>query len=348
MNIGYSEAAVEVLDILDHTRKEDVEKINKTKNNINKERLNLRRDLCKAQYERCHDSCKEYLNELISVKEEISELQRSIREKELKSKTSKKEIVINTLRMLLNLFFENKYSFDENTFKFKFHGENVDSKTSKILSDGEKSIVAFCLFVTYTHELISTEDDYKKLFFIIDDPVSSMDFNYVYILTHIIRDIDKIFKIEAHRRVWVLTHNYEFLNLLGRNNIISQVFYLIPGNIKKIDYKKLLPYESHLKDIVNISDGIKEPDYTTGNSIRHILETIIRFENPQTGLLTYIQDNSILNKDPSIYLMCNDLSHGGVRYEMATDLEQVKRACSIIVEFIQNNYPHHLDNIRGK
>jgi len=37
MNIGYSEAAVEVLDILDHTKKEDVEKISKKFTNFLKE-----------------------------------------------------------------------------------------------------------------------------------------------------------------------------------------------------------------------------------------------------------------------------------------------------------------------
>ena len=49
-----------------------------------------------------------------------------------------------------------------------------------MLSDGEKSILAFCFFLANIHGVVENESDYNRLFLVIDDPVSSMDFNYVY------------------------------------------------------------------------------------------------------------------------------------------------------------------------
>jgi len=87
--------------------------------------------------------------------------------------------------------------------------------------------VAFCYYLATVHTIIETEDDYEKLFFVIDDPISSMDFNYVYRVAQSIRHINKHFGIESRQvRFIILTHNFEFMNLLMRNNIINQNIFL--------------------------------------------------------------------------------------------------------------------------
>jgi len=105
--------------------------------------------------------------------------------------------------------------------------ESLSDNATQVLSDGEKGIVAFCYYLATVHTIIETEDDYEKLFFVIDDPISSMDFNYVYRVAQSIRHINKHFGIESRQvRFIILTHNFEFMNLLMRNNIINQKYIL--------------------------------------------------------------------------------------------------------------------------
>lgn len=65
--------------------------------------------------------------------------------------------------------------------------ELAKGQTGKVLSEGEKSIVAFAYYLGDAHIKVNSEEDYKRLFFIIDDSISSMDFSYVYSLSGVIR-----------------------------------------------------------------------------------------------------------------------------------------------------------------
>ena len=64
------------------------------------------------------------------------------------------------------MFFDGKYALDKETFQIKFQGNKIGEKATKILSDGEKSIVAYCYYLATTHLLVAREDDYNNLFFI--------------------------------------------------------------------------------------------------------------------------------------------------------------------------------------
>ena len=102
----------------------------------------------------------------------------------------------------------------------------IGEKASSILSDGEKSIVAFCWYLAETHTIINSESDYNKLFFIIDDPISSMDFHFVYAVAQSIRDIKSYFGLSAHERIWIFTHNNEFFSIMMRNGILTNAFFM--------------------------------------------------------------------------------------------------------------------------
>lgn len=91
---------------------------------------------------------------------------------------------------------------------------------SDVFSEGEKSIVAFCFYLAETHTKVGTEDEYNDLFFVIDDPISSLDFHYVYSVAQIIRTISSYFSIKR-QRLLVLTHNLEFMSILIRNKIMD-------------------------------------------------------------------------------------------------------------------------------
>ena len=320
--------------------------INKVKNNTNAERLSLRKNLCKAKFSSCQLALNPIFEKLDVEKKLLDDLRESILIKEQQVKISKKEKVYNTVTSFLNLFFDGKYTIDEDSFQIRFLGNNIGENVSRVLSDGEKSIVAYCYYLATTHLLVSKEDDYNKLFFIIDDPISSMDFHYVYMVAQSLRDIKSIFGITGHERVWVLTHNMEFLSIIVRNKILNTSYILKPGQISIIDERLLLPYESHLNDIVKIAKGLQEPNHTTSNSIRHILETICRFEYPEKRIEGYVAENTVLSNNACIYTICQDLSHGGIRNQLPFSTDILKSACKTIVDFMNIKYKGQIDAIR--
>ena len=49
--------------------------------------------------------------------------------------------------------------------------------------------MAFCYFVAQSHLKIDEVGDYRKLYFIVDDPVSSVSFDYVYCICQILKTL---------------------------------------------------------------------------------------------------------------------------------------------------------------
>lgn len=322
---------------------------NNKKDSSAEERLILRKSLCKAQYLRTANALADGFKELSNRESELAELQKNISEKEQQARISKKDEVYKTLKFFLNRFFADKYAIDKDTFHIKFLGTSLDGqKTSSVLSDGEKSIVAFCVYLASTHLLINNVDDYNKLFFIIDDPVSSMDFNYVYGVAQSLKEIRKYFGITSHDRMWVFTHNLEFLSIITRNHIIDQTFVMRPGKVEAFKSQLLMPYENHLRDIASIAAGDEEPSHTTGNSIRHVIETVCKFENPEKSLDKYIAENEALCGDSYISTMCQDLSHGNCREQPPYDPDGLISACKVVMTFMKKEYPGQVAVIKSK
>lgn len=325
-----------------------ISRVNRTKNDINKERLALRRNLCKSAFLELQTELRPRFNESDEKKQELQRLQGEIRTKEEQERTSKKEKVYETLTSLLNQFFFGKYTVDRETFHLSLNGVSIDDKAANVLSDGEKSIVAFCLFLANVHRYVEHEDDYGKLFFIIDDPISSMDFQYVYTLAQLLRRLWNLLEIEGNERIWVLTHNLEFFSIISRNHVIGDrsSFEMRPGCISRVNSNLLLPYENHLRDIVKIARNEQAPTHTTPNSIRHVIETVCRFEYPSKNLSNYIEENDALSSNTVIYSLCQDMSHGYIREQPPYSEEILREACLTLYRFMASNYSGQIADIR--
>ena len=198
--------------------------------------------------------------------------------------------------------------------------------------------------------MIEKETDYDNLFFVIDDPISSMDFHFVYAVTQVLRSIKSIFGMSSYVRLWVFTHNIEFFSIMVRNNIIGEknAYMLKPGKVVRFNHTLLLPYENHLIDLLNIAEGSTEPDHTTGNSIRHVIETISKFEEPGIKLANYVAKTNLLKDDFCIFTLCQDLSHGAMRKEPPYDEEMLRNACKKVINFVESRYPKQIDNLRSE
>jgi hypothetical protein len=315
-----------------------IQSINLAKNSLNEERLSLNRRICNSKYLILLAEQKMNLSLYKDLSDQIVKLIMNIQEKENLSKIDKKDKVIESLKYFLNFFFASKYAFDEKNFCISFMDESLKNNATDVLSDGEKGIVAFCLYLAMVHTVIEREEDYKRLFFVIDDPISSMDFNFVYAVAQIIRTINSCFIEGSFERFIILTHNLEFMNILMRNKVINQKYILEKNKFIKWTEKLMLPYENHLSDILRISDGEQEPTHTTANSIRHVLETICRFEYRNKSLEEFISEKKELKDNQYIYSLMQDLSHGAIRLQPPVTNEVIINACKVVKSYIVAEY----------
>lgn len=319
--------------------------LNKSKNSIGEEKLKLKKRLCNARYLNLVNEQSPNIKQCTKLALEIEKLVEDIKIKESTSKINKKEKVIQSIKYFLNFFFDNKYEFDENKFCIKFMDEILSDNAKDVLSEGEKGIVAFCYYLATTHTIIKNEDDYKRLFFVIDDPISSMDFNFVYAVTQIIRRINQHFNEGSFDRFIILTHNLEFMNVLMRNHVVNQKYILEKNKISIWKQQLMLPYENHLSDIIRIAKGELEPSHTTANSIRHILETICKFEYRDKSIENFISEKAKLKDNAYIYSLMQDLSHGAVRSQPPLTREIIVNACTILKEYILAEYSGQLEGL---
>lgn len=327
---------------------EVVKHANSVKDNSKTERLTLRRKLCNAKALFLHAELQQPFENLKKKQSDLRKLNGDIEAKEQTAKVRKRDKVYETLEAMLDNFFAGKYQIDRDTFQIKFRGSKLNGNASKVLSDGEKSIVAFCWYLAETHTLVEKETDYDRLFFVIDDPISSMDFHFVYAVAQVLRSIKSVFGMSRHERMWVFTHNIEFFSIVARNHVLVATYMLKPGNIVQFNHQLLLPYENHLFDLLEIAERGKTPNHTTGNSIRHVIETISKFEDPEISMEKYIANSPELQEDPCIFSLCQDLSHGTVRRELPYDEELLKGACKAVIAFVEHRYPGQVHKLRSK
>lgn len=336
---------INILNDLVESNNKLIDDINRRKNYIGEESKSIRRNICKAAYNHWVDKYDKEQKQYVEYGKQEETLRKEIEKKKASQKIEKKKLVAETIKKVLDYFFSGKYSLDDKTFRLVFQSKTLEkNQTKNVLSEGEKNIVAFAYYLGDIHTIIEKEDDYKKLFFIIDDPISSMDFTYVYTLSGVIRDIKSIFpKIERVRHI-VLTHNSDFIRILYSNNILDKVLLLKNSTLYEWNDNFTVPYINHLLDIYSVARKGAKASHTTANSIRHIIETIDKFESinsNEDSVKEFIKKN--IPNDKKSYTYINDLSHGGWRTEQPpmTD-DDYKEVCEVIVSLVEKRYPNQV------
>ncbi|GAA8860675.1 AAA family ATPase [Helicobacter pylori] len=128
---------------------------------------------------------------------------------------------INSYLKALNL---PKYSLDKD-YRIVLNSDVLEnSKAEMILSDGEKTTLAFAYFLARL-KLFYKKEDLKDLVVVIDDPISSLDEQRIYNTSDIVAKINQELAGEALKdeedkvQVFVLTHNHTFMvrliNMVG-------------------------------------------------------------------------------------------------------------------------------------
>ncbi|RKV45514.1 AAA family ATPase [Helicobacter pylori] len=130
--------------------------------------------------------------------------------------------IINSYLKALNL---PKYSLNED-YRIVLNSVDLEnSKAKMILSDGEKTTLAFAYFLARL-KLFYKKEDLKNLVVVIDDPISSLDEQRIYNTSNIVAKINQELVGEALEKdekaqVFVLTHNHTFMarliNMVGKH-----------------------------------------------------------------------------------------------------------------------------------
>lgn len=319
---------------------------NQKKNNVQTERLDLNKRLCKAAYQQIATTQQPLIDNVTKLNIEISNLEIEIKKKEETEKVSKKEKIAADFQFFLRQFFSRKYTFDQTSFCLKFQDHSLADNASDVLSEGEKSIVAFCYFLAETHRIVNTETDYKRLFFVIDDPISSLDFHFVYAVAQTIRSLRTSFP-DSKIHFLVLTHNLEFMSILTRNNIIEDKFILFNGNIQELGRSLIMPYEEHLRDIYCVAHTDAQPSHTTANSIRHVLETLNRFSYPNLSLFAFCAKIDNFRDNAFLISLIHDSSHGGIRTQIPYTSEMIKTGCSLIIQYLEKHHSGQVEILKS-
>lgn len=260
--------------------------------------------------------------------------------------------VAETFDMLLKRFFSSKYTFDAAAFKVLRDKKEMSRGGDRTLSDGEKSVMAFCYFVAQSHLKVAANDDYQKLFFVFDDPVTSMSFDYVYAIVQTL----KLWRIggdgsfdfnpksgKSRPRMLILTHNNYFYNVASSNNAVkkSGLFQLVSGATEhKLTPQKgfATPHQQQLKHVFDVCEGRITPDFMTPNCIRSVVEGMWKFCRPDcvdfgTFFEFLIDECEIEIKS----VLINDLSHGGKfddpPHKEQDIIEAAKEAIDVVKRF---------------
>ncbi len=118
-----------------------------------------------------------------------------------------------------------KYSLDKD-YRIVLNSDALENSEAKmILSDGEKTTLAFAYFLARLKSFYKKED-LKNLVVVIDDPISSLDEQRIYNTSYIVAKINQelageALKDEDKAQVFVLTHNHTFMarliNMVGKH-----------------------------------------------------------------------------------------------------------------------------------
>ncbi|WP_000996748.1 AAA family ATPase [Helicobacter pylori] len=205
-------------------KKEQKEKLEKLKTDLKEARIKkAKHDSYDSQKSKEEDKRK--LSVLNCRHERLNRLLEKI-DKKLKELYNQKRPDIETINNYLKALNLPKYSLDKD-YRIVLNSDALENSEAKIiLSDGEKTTLAFAYFLARL-KLFYKKENLKKLVVVIDDPISSLDEQRIYNTTCLVAKInqelarEKLSNEKEKAQVFVLTHNHTFMarliNMVGKH-----------------------------------------------------------------------------------------------------------------------------------
>ncbi|GAB0055261.1 AAA family ATPase [Helicobacter pylori] len=265
--------------------------------------------------------------EISENKKEIEKLENEIRELE-KNMVSIKPIV-NEINTLLKGYGFTNFSLacaeDEKSYRIQREDGQLVGET---LSEGEITFITFLYYYHLTKGSLEENDISKNKVLVIDDPISSLDSNILFIVSVLVKDLMKETMEEKTniKQVIILTHNTYFYKEITLEYDLKcyqkkYSFWIIKkdNNISKIEHYKENPIKNSYELLWQEVKQAKENNISwvfLQNVMRRIIEYYFRILG---GLKHYdslseyfkniknIEEKQVCN---SFILWFNDGSHG--------------------------------------
>ncbi len=149
----------------------------------------------------------------------------------------------------------------------------------------------------------------------------------------------------------VLTHSSYFFNVARANAVIKpEATFALSNTGSKHKIARMsqyvAPFEQQLESIYRIAEG-KEPDHSTGNSIRSVLEAVGRFCRPDKTpsvqeFITFLAgEDGISIKSTLINSMCH-----GAYYDETPTADDIALACKEAIAVVERYAPGHLSLLK--
>ncbi len=213
----------ETINILNQ-KKEQKKKLETLEINLKKERIKKAKH-DSYDWQKSKEEAKRKLSILNRGHERLKRLLETI-DKKLKGLYDQKRPDIETINDYLIALNLPKYSLDKD-YRIVLNSDALENSEAKIiLSDGEKTTLAFAYFLARL-KLSYKKEDLKNLVVVIDDPISSLDEQRIYNTAYLVAKInqwlarEKLSNEKDTAQVFVLTHNHTFMarliNMVGKH-----------------------------------------------------------------------------------------------------------------------------------
>ncbi|WP_154569483.1 AAA family ATPase [Helicobacter pylori] len=290
-------------------KKEQEEKLGKLKTELEKARIKKAKH-DSYDWQKSKEEAERKLSVLNCRHERLNRLLEKINKK-LKGLYDQKRPDIETINNYLKALNLPKYSLDKD-YRIVLNSDALENSEAKIiLSDGEKTTLAFAYFLARL-KLFYKKEDLKNLVVVIDDPISSLDEQRIYNTTCLVAKINQELVGEALKenedkaQVFVLTHNHTFMarliNMVGKHACCFQLE-RHQGQLKIVCKDKVKGYFDTFylllfKEVYVFAKKEKVQDdfneaINYGNKVRGLLEGFLKIN----FINSFLGANSVFDED---------------------------------------------------
>lgn len=352
------------------------------KNTLAKELIYINKLIAHLQIEQIYKDYVKQNADMKQISNRLSEKQESLKQmmeklRKLQQRKSNIGLAINSINNALDYVFfaHGRLSIELKNDKYYLKSNGNDVKPKNV-SLGERNIIALCYFFT---QIMANQEVSKlytnEIFIIIDDPISSFDFeNKVGIISFLRYQVNRIIKSNSNSKILILSHDLETVFDLRKSmeeicQSTKGIAGVTPVTYVTFELSNLLinplknsynEYKELLKKVYYYANGdIENDSIIIGNVMRRVLEAFSTF-NYQKGINQISCDKNVLNAlgNYSVYfenlmyrLILNGESHyedqvnsihdGNNFYEFISKTEKQRTAKNILCFMFLLN-PNHI------
>lgn len=268
-----------------------IKNIEDSKNELKKKAWIFIRTISDNDIKKYNIEIKERTSEIQKIKKDLEGLKTDLSNKEKEIENLENSITgitktINQINDLLKKFNFNNFSLKENDDNLTYsiirpNGEDA----TQTLSEGEFSFISFLYFYNLVFGSRNRKGLQEEHILIIDDPVTSMDSNVLFIISTLIRNLIELCIDEKRNinQIFILSHNVYFFKEVsflygkeGKAKTKEKFKFLTVQKINGISTIEDHQYNNPIKNSYELLwDSLRKKDYNDDsnlNNMRRILE----------------------------------------------------------------------------